>query len=194
MHRTKILSAGAGAVFLLILLMGMSVYAETYRFNLNTTIQNNLESATLTAEDMNGRIVWTYNSPAYPVTELDNFRLITNEGYIYLVEAGTIKLFDFYTGKIKWINPDFMGSPTEDCYEFSSSGKLYIGGYYGPDLFVVDRDGKTIRRVDSLCPGSYWISDMWFYAGDDMRVYYESDSTLFTFNVLDYFGRMDGLD
>lgn len=180
-------------VSLLTLYLGMAVHAETYNFNLKTSYSGNYESAVLTAKDMSGRTVWTYYSPSYPATELENFTLITNNGYIYLVENGSIKLFDFYTGAVKWTNSDFKGSPAPDCYEFSSSGKLYIGGYYGPDLFVVDTDGKTVCRVDSLCPGSWWIDDMWFYGGDDMRVHYESDGTLFTFNVLDYFDRRDGL-
>ena len=178
---------------LLTFLICMAASAETYNFTLSTSISNNQESAVLTAKNLSGQVMWTYRSGSYPAAELSNFSMILNDGYVYLVENGSIKLLDFYTGAVKWTNRDFKGSPTENSYDFSSSGKLYIAGYYGPDLFVVDRDGNTIARVDNLQPGSWWLSDMWFYGGDLMRVYYESDSTLFTFNVLDYFGRMDGI-
>ena len=119
--------------------------------------------------------------------------MILNNGAVYLVECGSIKSLDFFTGRVLWTNSDFGGAPAEGCYPFSSSGKLYISGYYGPDLFVVDPSGRTVCRVNELCPGSYWMESMWWYGGDDMRVYYASDSTLFTFNVLDYVGRMDGI-
>ena len=170
-----------------------AVHAETYRFTLSTSYDNNYEHATLTAQNEAGQVVWTYCSGYYPATELSHFQMILNDGYVYLVENGSIKLFDFYTGRVKWTNYDFGGSPANGCYAFSSSGKLYIGGYYGPDLFVVDRDGNTICRVNELCPGSYWIDSMWWYGGDDMRVHYSSDNTLYTFNVLDYVGRKDGV-
>lgn len=170
-----------------------SVHAETYWFTLDTKVEDNWEHATLTAENAAGQVVWTYNSGWYQAAELSNFQLILNNGYVYLVEGGSIKLLDFYTGKVKWTNSDFGGSPAKGCYAFSSSGKLYIGGYYGPDLFVVDTDGNTICRVNQLCPGSYNMRSMWWYGGDDMRVIYDSNSVLFTFNVLDYFGRKDGL-
>lgn len=190
-NRFCILTAFAAAF--LCILFCLTARAETYNFELQKSIKNNYESATLTARDLNGQTKWVYYGGSYPATELSHFSLILNDGCVYLVENGSIKSLDFFTGAVKWTNSDFGGSPAEDAYTFSSSGKLYIAGYYGPDLFVVDSDGKTICRVNSLLPGSYWLSNMWWYGGDDMRVIYDSDDHLFTFNVLDYFGRMDGL-
>jgi len=175
------------------LALNAAVHAETYRFTLDTSYLNNYEYATLTAVNEAGQVVWTYYSDYYPAAELSHFQMILNNEYVYLVENGSIKLFDFYTGRVKWTNSDFGGSPANGCYVFSSSGKLYISGYYGPDLFVVDTDGTTICRVNELCPGSYWIDSMWWSGEDEMCVHYSSDQTLFTFNVLDYFGRRDGL-
>lgn len=170
------------------------VHAETYHLNLRTSYENNLEHATLTAKNDAGRTVWTYNSGYYPAAELSNFHLITNDddGSIYLVENGSIKCLNFYTGRVEWTNYDFGGSPTDYSYTFSSSGKLYIAGYYGPDLFVVDTNGRTICRVNSLSPGLYNVTDIWWYSGDYMRIAYES-SYMITINVLDYFGRKDGI-
>ena len=168
-------------------------HAEVYWFELNTSYSNNKESATLTAEDSSGRTVWTYRSGAYPAGELSNFSLILKDYYVYLVENGAIKSFDFYTGRVKWTNYDFQGSPASGCYTFSSSGKLYISGYYGPDLFVVDTDGRTLCRVNELTPGSYWPDGMWWSGGDNLSVHYYSNSKTFTFNVLNYFGRKDGI-
>ena len=190
-NRFCLLTAFAAAA--MIFLFCLTAHAETYDFELKTSIRNNYETATLTARDQRGQTKWVYFGGSYPATELSHFKMILNDGYVYLVENGAIKLLDFYTGAVKWTNYDFGGSPAENAYEFSSSGKLYIGGYYGPDLFVVDRNGKTICRVNSLLPGSYWLADMWWYGGDDMRVIYDSDHHMTTFNVLDYFGRMDGL-
>ena len=181
-------------ILVLTFLFSTAVHADTtYWFTLSTSNDNGYEHAYLTAEDANGRQVWSYSSGYYPVTELSHFQMILNNGAVYLVENGSIKSLDFFTGRVLWTNSDFGGSPADGCYTFSSSGKLYISGYYGPDLFVVDPSGRTVCRVNELCPGSYWMESMWWYGGDDMRVYYGSDSTLFTFNVLDYVGRMDGI-
>lgn len=177
----------------LISLFCITSYAETYNFTLRTSINNNYETATLTACDLSGNTKWVYYGGSYPAAELSHFNLLVNDGCVYLVENGIISSLDFFTGEKLWTNPDFKGSPAADAYTFSSSGKLYISGYYGPDLYVIDKDGNTIARVDSLYPGEYWISNIWFYSGDNMRIIYDSSSHLYTFNVLDYFGRTDGL-
>lgn len=183
----------------LLTLMASAViaHAETFHFDLDTSYANNMEYAVLTATDLSGTVRWTYTSDYYPAAQLSHFALVMNDhGGIYLVEDGAIKAFDFYTGNVKWTNPDFKGSPAKGCYAFSSSDKLYIAGYLGPDLFVVDKDGSTICRVDELLPGSYWPVSMTFEGGasDNMTIHYESDGRDFTFNVLDYFNRRDGLD
>ena len=179
---------------LLICLFSSSAFAETYNFQMKTTFTDGKESAVLTAKDTAGNVKWTYYSDSYPAAELSAFSLILNDhGGIFVVENGTIKAFDYYTGSIKWENPDFKGSPAKDCYAFSSSDKLYIAGYYGPDLFVVDADGKTVCRADSLVSGSYWADEIYFSGGDNMTIHYASDDRSFTFNVLDYFDRRDSL-
>ena len=174
-------------------LLSLTAHAETYNFNLQTTISNNMESAVLTATTLSGSKVWTYYSGSYPAAELSHFALMTNNGYVYLVENGSIKQLDFFTGNVNWTNSDFKGSPAKEAYTFSSSGKLYIAGYYGPDLFVVDTDGTTIARVNQIDSSSYHLDSMWFYDGDYIRAHYDSNNTFYTFNVLNYFGRMDGL-
>ncbi len=173
------------------------VHAEMYHFDLDTSYDSSgMESAVLTATDLSGNVKWRYYSDGYPGAQLSAFSLVMNDhGCIYLVEDGVIKAFDFYTGDVKWENRDFQGHPANGCYAFSSSDKLYISGYLGPDLFVVDKDGTTVCRADELVPGSYWPTKLYFAdsSSDYMTIHYESDGRDFTFNVLDYFNRKDGL-
>ena len=167
---------------------------DYYYFDLDVSNSNNQESAVLTATDTSGNVKWRYQSASYPITQLSHFALVMNDhGCIYLVEDGAIKAFDFYTGNVKWTNRDFQGHPANGCYAFSSSDKLYISGYFGPDLFVVDKNGQTVCRVKELDPGSCWIDRMYFSGGDNMTVHFGNPDKNFTFNVLDYFNRRDGL-
>lgn len=182
------------SVIMFMFLCQVPVYAETYYFNLEINNSTYYESAVLTATDTRGNVKWTYRSPLYPQSQFSHFALVMNDhGSIYLVEDMNIKAFDFYTGKVKWVNYDFRGHPTNEAYAFSDSDKLYISGYYGPDLFVVDADGKTVCRVEELDHGSWWIDRMFFSGGDNMTVHFSSNDKYFTFNVLDYFKRRDGL-
>ena len=57
-------------ILVLTFLFSTAVHADTtYWFTLSTSNDNGYEHAYLTAEDANGRQVWSYSSGYYPVTE-----------------------------------------------------------------------------------------------------------------------------
>ena len=178
-------------------LITVSVQADYFTFNLN----DRGTSATLTAIQ-DGRTIWTYDSGYVgPNSELGNFSHVilnndssntSRDNRVYLVQAGTILCFDMLTGEILWKNADFGGMPADGCWTFSSSGKLYIGGYYVPDLFVVDTDGTTKCRISSIASSDYyWPYEMWFDHGDYLSIRYYSNEKVYTFDVMNYLGRIE---
>lgn len=121
-----------------------------------------MEYATLTAYDQNGNIVWTYYSNLYSVGQLDVISDIgRNADRYYIVENGSILAFDMNTGMLLWKNDDFCGSPAgTDCAAFDEEGNLYICGFFGPDLFAVDANGKTLCHKDYLNYNYYWACSL----------------------------------
>ncbi len=135
------------------------------------TVTENAESATLTAYGFDGTVEWIYQTDYYPVAQLYRVSDIgANGGLYYIVEDGAILAFDYETGRLYWQNKEFIGSPAnENCFAFDEEGNLYICGFLGPDLFVVDPYGKTLARVGCLNNDYYWASRLTLF-GDWISV------------------------
>lgn len=116
------------------------------------------EYGILTAYDEQGNVVWTYQTAAYLVMQLDCVSDVgRNGGIYYIVENGKILAFDVETGALLWENGDFGGTPANTgCAAFDEAGNLYICGFFGPDLFAVDVGGNTLGCIDYLNNDYYW--------------------------------------
>ena len=155
------------------------------------------EYSTLTCKNRTtGSIMWTKSLDPLPATELTRSQFIgINNGYAYVLHGGTVMLLDPETGAVKKENPDFGGASA--LWVFSSSGKLYMCGYYGPDLYVIDKDGKTLSRVESIDSRYYWPESMKFSTGNNLVITYgskegaEEGEYSVEFDVTKYFGKID---
>lgn len=168
--------------------------AESVRIDFNRDyLDGQQETAWLKAYDEAGNQLWYYQCGTYPCTELDRISWIgVNNGRAYLAEGGSIVALDEQTGEELFCNSDFGGSPAQGAYTFSSSGKLYICGYYGPDLMIVNSDGSTLGREDTLKADSWWPYQMQFLHDDMMRITYASDESYVDIDVTDYFTEAAG--
>lgn len=125
------------------------------------SLENAMESATVTKYDENGGIVWQYVAGSYEAAQCDRVSELGLCGERYfLVEDGSVLALDAGTGTIVWENTDFAGVGTEKGYAFGSDGTLYISGYLGPDLFIADREGKTLYRKDMFDSNIVWPYEM----------------------------------
>jgi len=101
-------------------------------------------------------------------------------------------MFDPWNGNIIHVNNEFGGASAS--WVFSSSGKLYMCGYYGPDLFIMGTDGTTIARKPSLTDQYYWTQELKFTTGNNLAVFYGAKNGGYEVNypyiidVTDYFG------
>ncbi len=144
--------------------------------------------------DTNYNQLWYYQCDFHPRAQSDSISWIgINDGKVYFFEDGAIIALDLASGYQVWKNTDYKGTaPAKNGYTFSSSGKLYICGYFRPDLFIVDSNGTTISRVFSLTGYSnYWPYKLEFTTGDNMKIWYESNNSTYEFNVLDYFNKIE---
>lgn len=113
------------------------------------------ESAVISGTDQAGNVVWTYETGTYGMTQL--YRISEIGVFVdtyYLVEDGAVIALDRSDGSVKWKNEEFAGGGP--AFDFGSDGNLYLCGYLGPDLFVVDPDGNTVYRKESFNSDYYW--------------------------------------
>lgn len=149
-----------------------------------------IEYAIIVGYDENGTNLWTYETGTYDAAQLDRVSEIgIYNGAYYFVEDGTIVTLNLADGSVIWKNAEFQGAAP--CFDFGSKGVLYISGYFGPDLFVVDREGATIKRVDSFTNEYYWPSSVDEQDGEvriemDMGPNGDGDRHTIVVNVGDY--------
>lgn len=127
------------------------------------------EYATVTASH-DGEVLWTYQTAKFPAGQLDAVSYIQQwDDATFLVEGGTVVALDIRTGKVLWKNDEFGGASIKYLFH---NGKLLLSGYFGPDLFIVTLNGKTVGRVDSFGDDYYWPCRL-SMEGEKLRIDYE---------------------
>lgn len=142
----------------------------------------------INAYDENDNILWTYESDPIGVGQYDNTTDIgvRDSGY-YIVEKGTLNCTDIYTGKIKWSNSDGVGASCSYC--FDDDDTIYICGYEGPALVVIDKDGNTLKYYGTLTRTDgtdelYWASGLFFdYDGKTLLKTFDNSSFRYVVDI-----------
>ena len=134
--------------------------------------ENDTEYAVITGYDGDGEALWTVETPKYGVSQLSRVQAvdIRNDMYYY-IDDGDVVALSLKNGEEVWRNDEFDGSLGD--FVFGDYGKLYLCGYLGPDLFVVDTDGDTVRRIAALHDDYIWPYDIDFYDDGALAITYE---------------------
>ena len=141
------------------------------RVTFDNAYDQGMESARITGYTESGEELWTVLTGSYPISQMNRCTGIGAEnGLYYYVEDGRIIALDLTDGAAVWENTDFGGSASG--WVFDGDGKLYICGYFGPDVFVVGPDGTTLARVGQFDPSRYWPYGLEL-EGDALRITYE---------------------
>ena len=118
----------------------------------------------------NGNVIWEFATPSSPLTELQGISdIYQNNNTAYIAVADTLYAIDVNTGKTKWA-VDGVGASNR--LTFDKSGNIYISGYYGPNIVVIDSNGNVLYRDDSS--NYYWVYDLEINS-NTLYIYYESD-------------------
>ena len=183
------------AVF--VFLLCITSFADIPHITMNSWNDNNYEHCSLTGIDpTSGNVLWNTYLGAATATELQSGSYLgINNGLAYAVFDGSVYIIYPQTGAILMKNSDFGGSCS--AYTFSSSGKLYMSGYYGPDFYVMNADGTTLSRVNSINSQYYWPESMYFSNGNNMILKYGGNNYSgegyypVEFDVTKYFGTIE---
>lgn len=151
-------------------------------------MDGNFVYADVVGYDKDGNIQWIYTTEKYEMTELPALQQMgSTEEVCYIFEGGTITTLDMITGEIRWQNSDFDAHGPS--WYLDEENTLYLCGYYGPDLLVIDAQGRTIHQIGSFREGFTWASDI-YPEGDSIIVAmdlgpqeYRNESNRFLFRV-----------
>ncbi len=129
------------------------------------------ETATIFAQDKEGNTIWSRETGAYDVAQLESFTEIGKNGSkYYYTEGGTVVALDIETGTVAWKNSDFGGYSVR--YVFGDNS-MYLCGFFGPDFFEVSYDGTTVKRIETINE-NYWHTKDIKDAGDKIAVTFDS--------------------
>lgn len=130
------------------------------------------EYAVISAYSDREDLLWTRETEHYDVgdrSKLDEITLLDDAYYYY--EGGKLFSIDPLTGDELW--------KTEVCDEtlgdwvIDDEGSIYITGYEGPDLCIVDPQGNVTARYDSLQDGFESPYDIRLTDNGDVVISYE---------------------
>lgn len=175
-----------------VMALSITALAEPY-ISLTTWYDGGYEHASMDGvNEYTGEVMWSSYLGAAQATELEAAQYLGNSyGNAYVLFDGAVYVIDPYTGYVNWVNQDFGGRSAS--WAFSSSGKLYMCGYYGPDFFVMDPYGNTVSRVHSMSDYYFWPNELYFTYGDNICLVYSGSVSgdgyyPFEFDVTQYFG------
>ncbi len=147
-------------------------HSDISSITFSKSYENATESAVVTAVDVNGSVVWTYQTPGYPAAESDQIvELGRKDDVYYMVQGLHLIALDVQTGDVLWENEDSCGSPSPDAFAFGDDA-IYISGFYGPDLIAVSYEGKTLKEIESFSSDYFWPYQL-DLSGNDALVYFD---------------------
>ena len=134
---------------------------------------------TVTAIDDAGEAIWRKTFEKVMVGQYDSHTAIgiVDKGY-YIVVAGTLYCLGLYSGDEIW---SVEGVGASCSWDFDDQDNLYIAGYEGPRLAVIDKKGNVVNKYDSLKNADdfqdyYWTSGL-YYEDGKVRCTYDSTYT-----------------
>ncbi len=146
--------------------------SEAVRVTLERSYDDSMEKAVLRGLDKEGTEIWRLESSA-PATELTRIEEIGLWGdRYYFNDGGTVTALRVSDGEVLWVNRDFRGAGISSLVD-GMNGNIYLCGYYGPDFFAVDAEGKTLADFRSVSDDHYWAYGMRWHGENELVVYYE---------------------
>lgn len=131
------------------------------------------EHAVITATDKTGNVVWSLETDHYNEAQLSQTNEIgICEDRYYYEEDGKIIALSMKDGSLLWTNNEFKGCAIGS--DFDDNGTLYVCGYFGPDLFIVDKEGKTVKRMATIDEDYFWPYEV-EWDNEMVKIYFEAD-------------------
>lgn len=128
-----------------------------YRVVYSYVIEDGKEYYDLQGIGPQGDILWQQQTTPMNCAQVQRVTAIGNDnGVFYYSEDGIVIALNAADGSILWQNMDFGGSfSNASASLIDPQGFLYLCGFSGPDLMVIDFQGNTIEKIPSLHEGYY---------------------------------------
>ncbi len=124
--------------------------------------------------DAEGSAVWEHEAETEYRTELTLIEEIgVWQDRYYFNDHGTVVCLRVADGAVLWENDGFRGASIS-CLIDERNGNVYLCGWYGPDFYALDREGRTLANFATVADGFYWPSDMSRNSDTQLQVYYNS--------------------
>ncbi len=139
----------------------------------NKTTSDSESYMILSGYDKNNNKVWIYKTETGPLTELETVEYLGEKANnVYINVSGTIISLDKQTGKELWKNSDYKGASTK--FQITPEGDIFLCGYYGPDLCVISKSGKTLKIIKEFDSQEYfWPCEMKFIDENTISIQFE---------------------
>lgn len=122
------------------------------------------------AED--GALVWQHDYTTAYRTELTLIEEIGAwQDRFYFNLAGTVVCLRIADGEALWANEGFGGASISSLID-KRNGNVYLCGWYGPDFYACDAEGRTLANFRTVAEGFYWPSAMSWNGPDGLVIYY----------------------
>lgn len=122
--------------------------------------------------DADGSVVWTREAATEYRTELELIEEIGSwQDRWYFNRAGKVVCLRVSDGETLWENSGFGGASISALID-KRNGSIYLCGWYGPDFFACDAEGKTLADFRTVADGFYWPSAMSWNGPDELVIYY----------------------
>ena len=139
----------------------------------------------ITAFDDDGNILWAYGTDEIMVGQYDDFTDIgeRDNGY-YFVADGVLYCLNKADGSVLWQVEGENGVGSSCSYDFDENGTIYLCGYEGPSLVVVDKNGKLgyygpfSNRDEEDFEQYFWHSGLWYENGKVIEAFDSTNTCL----------------
>lgn len=133
----------------------VNIKESAVKVELNSFSENNKEYAVIRGMDNNDAEIWSHTTGYHERTELEQISEIgMYENQYYYCEGGKAVSLSLADGSVLWENNEFGGASAHSAID--NNGTVYMCGYYGPSFFAVDKNGKTLGKIDSFGDEYYW--------------------------------------
>ena len=142
------------------------------RVEMTRADSDNAEKALFTGRDENGGAVWEREFSTEYRTELTLIQEIGLwQDRYYFNSKGTVVCLSLTDGATLWENAEFGGASISGLID-ERNGNVYLCGWYGPDFFACDAEGKTLSKFESAAGDFYWPGDMAWSGENELVIWY----------------------
>ena len=163
---------------------GADEYAAFVDFQVMITSESAMQHAEITGYDEDNNEIWRYTTKEDGIGQCDELQKVfeTPDQFIF-AEFGDIVSLDKATGEERWRNTEFKGSGITVTTDYEGD-TIYMCGYFGPDLFVLGLDGKTINIVNVEDDECFWPYELTWENEHAVKIKFESNDKEVTVDPL----------